>query len=177
MINDNLIFVISKYFINMRRKILIAVVCIISANLFSQTYKLETVFSDNISDKIYLSHWKILEDENNMQIDTFSLWGYQNYFDSRDDGSYEVEYFKGNSKDVYKFINQIVNFSKKYKNEDNILTHISNIQVKISTYFGYKYTLVYDKEHKVVCKFTLKRWVDILTKYVAYCESQKINYK
>ena len=34
-----------------------------------------------------------------------------------------------------------------------------------------------DTVNKVVCKFTLKRWVDILTKYVAYCESQKINYK
>ncbi|MDP4203005.1 MAG: hypothetical protein Q8861_09930 [Bacteroidota bacterium] len=161
----------------MKKITLIALVCIVSANLFSQTYKLETVFSDNSSDKTYLSHWKLIENEKQAQTDIFSLWGYQNYFESRDDGSYEVEYFKGNSKDVYQFLSSIVAFSEKYKNEDNIVTYISNVQVKISTYFGYKNTLVYDREHKVICRFTLKRWSEILAKYVSYCDNHNINYK
>ncbi|MTK53626.1 hypothetical protein [Paludibacter sp.] len=161
----------------MKKIILMALVCIVSANLFSQTYKLETVFFDNLSDKTYLSHWKLIENEKQAQTDIFSLWGYQNYFDSRDDGSYEVEYFRGNSKEVYQFLSRIVAFSEKYKNEDNIVTYISNVQVKISTYFGYKNTLVYDKEHKVICRFTLKRWSEILAKYVSYCDNRNINYK
>jgi hypothetical protein len=160
----------------MKKILLFTIVCLVSVTLFSQTYKLETVFFDNLLDKTYLSHWKLLENTNNTQIDTFSLWGYQNYFDSRDNGSYEVEYFKGNSKEVYQFLKHIVEFSEKYKEEDNILTHISNVQVRISTYFGYKQTLVYDKECKVICKFNLKQWAGILNKYVSYCEAQKINY-
>ena len=161
----------------MKRITLITVVCILTANLFSQTYKLETVFFDNLMDKTYLSHWKLLENENNNHTEIFSLWGYQNYFDSRDNGSYEIEYFKGNSKETYQFLSQIVEFSEKYKNDDNILTYISNIKVKVSTYFGYKNTLIYDKENKVVCRFTLKRWSEILSKFVSYCDNQNINYK
>jgi hypothetical protein len=163
----------------MKKTILIVILGIISMNLFSQTYKLETVFFDNLLDKTFLSHWKPLENERNLEVDadTFSLWGYQNYFDSRDNGSYEVEYFKGNAKEVYQFLTQIVQFSEKYKDEDNILTYISNVQVKITTYFGYRNTLVYDKEHKVACMFRLKRWTEILATYVSYCENLNINYK
>ena len=86
----------------MKRKILIAVVCIISANLFSQTYKLETVLNDKVTET-YLSHWKVLENSNINQIDTFSLWGYQRYFDDWVNGAYEVEYYKGNAKETYIF--------------------------------------------------------------------------
>ena len=160
----------------MKRKILIAVVCIISANLFSQTYKLETVFADKVSET-YLSHWKVLESTNINQTDTFSLWGYQRYFDDWANGAYEVEYFKGDAKEIYVFLIKIVKFTEKYKEEDKVVTNISGVQVKTLKLFGFKYTFVFDKEHKVVCKFTLKQWTEILAKFVSYCENQKIDYK
>ena len=159
----------------MKKTILIAVVCMISANLFSQTYKLETVFTDKVSET-YLSHWNVLESTNINQVDTFSLWGYQRYFDSWVDGAYEVEYYKGNAKETYIFLNQIIGFSEKYKEEDKVLTHISGVQVKSLKYRSFKYTLVYDKEFKVICKFEQKQWKEILAKFVSYCEYQKINY-
>ena len=159
----------------MKRTILIAVICIISANLFSQTYKLETVFTDKASET-YLSHWKVLESTNINQVDTFSLWGYQRYFDDWANGAYEVEYYKGNAKDIYMFLNQIIGFSEKYKEEDKVLTHISGVQVKTLKQLGFKYTLVYDKESKVICKFNQKQWSEILAKFMSYCENQKINY-
>jgi len=159
----------------MKRTILIAFVCIISPNLFSQTYKLETVFTDKVSET-YLSHWKILESTNINQVDTFSLWGYQRYFDDWVNGAYEVEYYKGNAKEIYMFLNQIIDFSKKYKDEDKVLTHISGVQVKTLKQLIFKYTLVYDKESKVICKFNQKQWTEILAKFVSYCENQKINY-
>jgi len=160
----------------MKRKILIAVVCIISANLFSQTYKLETVFTDKATET-YLSLWKVLESTNNNQIDTFSLWGYQLYFDDWVNGAYEVEYYKGNAKETFLFLNQIIGFTEKYKEEDKVLTCISGVRVKTLKQLIFKYTLVYDKENKVVCKFNLKQWTEILSKFVSYCENQKIDYK
>lgn len=160
----------------MKKIILIAIVCIVSANLFSQTYKLETVFLDEISNT-YLSHWKVLESSNNNQADTFSLWGYQLYFDDWVNGAYEVGYFKGNAKEMYTLLTQINEFTEKYKNEDKVLTYILGVQVKTLKQFGFKYTLVYDKERKVVCKFTQKQWTGILDKFVLYCDNQKINYR
>jgi len=160
----------------MKREFLIAVVCILSANLFSQTYKLETVFTDKVSET-YLSHWKVLESTNINQVDTFSLWGYQLYFDDWINGAYEVEYFKGNAKEIYKFLKQIIEFSEKYKEEDKVLTHISGVQVKTLKHLSFKFTLVYDKESKVICKFNQKQWTEILAKFVTYCEIQKIYYK
>ena len=159
----------------MKRIILVAVVCIISSNLFSQTYKLETVFTDIVSET-YLSHWKVIESTNTNQVDTFSLWGYQRYFDDWVYGAYEVEYYKGNTKEIYIFLNQIIGFSEKYKEEDKVLTHISGVQVKTLKQRSFKYTLVYDKECKVICKFEQKQWKEILTKFESYCENQKINY-
>jgi hypothetical protein len=160
----------------MKRKILIAAVCIISANLFSQTYKLETVLTDKVTET-YLSHWKVLENKNVNQIDTFSLWGYQRYFDDWANGAYEVEYYKGNAKETYTFLNHIIQFTEEYKEEDKVLTHISGVQVKTLKELSFKYTLVYDKENKVICKFNLKQWTEMLAKFVSYCENQQINYK
>lgn len=157
------------------KTILIAVVCIISANLFSQTYKLETVFTDRLSET-YLSHWKVLESTNVNQVDTFSLWGHQLYFDDWLNGAYEVEYYKGNAKEIYLFLSRIIEFTEKYKDEDKVLTYISGVPVKTVKQLTFRYTFVYDKERKVICKFNQKQWTEILSKFVSYCENQKINY-
>jgi len=174
MINNDSIYRF-KMLYKMRKTLLIAVVCIISANVFSQTYKLENVFSDKISNT-YLSYWKILENTNDARIDTFSLWGYQLYFDNLVDGAYEVEYFKGSAKEIHIFLTQILAFTEKYRNEDEVLTYILGIPVKTLNKLGFKYTIVYDKERKVICKFTQKQWIDIDNKFVSYCENQKIKY-
>jgi len=160
----------------MKKIILIAIVCIASSNLFSQTYKLEPVYLDGISNT-YLSYWKVLESPNNNPVDTFSLWGYQLYFDDWVNGSYEVEYFKGNAKEMYTLLTHINEFTEKYKNEDKVTTYILGVQVKTLKQLGFKYTLVYDKERKVVCKFNQKQWTGILNKFVLYCENQNINYR
>jgi hypothetical protein len=160
----------------MKRIILIAVICIISTNLFSQAYKLETIFSDKVTET-YLSHWKVIESTKDKNIDTFSLWGYQLYFDDWTKGAYEVEYFKGNAKEIFKFLTEINQFSEKYKNEDKILTHILGVQVKTMKQLGFKYTLVYDKENKVVCMFKQKHWLEMLTQFVSYCDEMNIDYK
>lgn len=159
----------------MKKALIISILCIISANLFSQTYKLETVFS-SIFDYVYLSHWTPLENVQNNQIDTFSLWKIHDYIDGKAGGSYEVEYFKGSSKSMYQFLKHIVEFSEKYSNENNVLTYISNVQVKISKDYAIKCTNVYDKEHKTSCQFTQKRWTEILNKFVSYCDEKKIEY-
>lgn len=159
----------------MKKNILVAVVCIISVNIFSQTYKLEAVFTDKFTET-YLSHWKILESTNINQIDTFSLWGYQRYFDDFVNGAYEVEYYKGNAKETYNFLNQIIEFTEKYKEEDKIITQIAGVQVKTLKELSFRYTLIYDSEKKVVCKFNLKQLKEILAKFVSYCENQKISY-
>lgn len=159
----------------MKRIILIATICIISTNLFSQTYKLETVFSDKVTET-YLSYWKVLESAYDFEVDTFSLWGYQLYYDNWAGGAYEIEYYKGNAKEVFKFLTDVIEFTEKYKNEDKVLTRIFGVQVKTINQLRFKYTLVYDKERKVVCKFNQKQWTDMLTQFVSYCEKLKINY-
>jgi len=44
----------------MKKPILIAVFGVFFMNVFSQTFKLETVFGDKVTET-YLSHWKVLE--------------------------------------------------------------------------------------------------------------------
>jgi len=161
----------------MRKTILLlAISCIACTNLFSQIYKLETVFEEKATET-YLSHWKLLENPNNSVVDTFGLWGYQLYHDSWITGPYEVEYFKGSAKEVFHFLKAINEFTDKYRNEDKVLTFISGVQVKTMKKLGFKYTLVYDTERKVVCKYNQKQWADILDKFVSYCSNQEIHYE
>lgn len=160
----------------MKRKILMAFFCIVSANLFSQTYKLETVFGNKYPET-YLSHWKVLESTVINQADTFSLWGYHSYSDSSANETYEVEYHKGDAKETYLFLSQIIEFTEKYREEDKVVTHISGLKVKTLKQLGVKYTLIFDKESKLVCLYNLKQWTGILAKFVSYCDNQKINYK
>lgn len=160
----------------MKRIILIAAVCIISTNLFSQTYKLETIFSDKVSET-YLSHWKVIESTEEKNINTFSLWGYQLYFDDWAKGAYETKYFKGNAKETFRFLTEINQFSEEYKNEDKVVTHIQGVQVRTMKQLGFKYTLVYDKENKVVCMFNQKQWQEMLNQFISYCDEMRIDYK
>ncbi len=39
---------------------------------------------------------------------------------------------------------------------------------------SFKYTLVYDKERKVVCKFKAKQWEDIFNQFVLFCNKEQI---
>jgi len=158
----------------MKKIILIAIICFISTHLFSQTYKLETVFSDKISET-YLSHWKALDVP--CKADTFSLWGYQLYFDDCTKGAYEVDYFKGSAKETYRFLTGILDFTEKYKEVDKVVTHIKGVQVRTLKQLGFSYTLVFEKDNKVVCMFNQKQWNAILAKFEYYCTNLEINYK
>lgn len=160
----------------MNRLTFIAVICIISTNLISQTYKLEPIFSDKASET-YLSHWKIIENSNGAKGELFSLWGYQLYYDDWTKGAYEVEYFKGNANETYKFLMSINQFTQKYRDEDQVLNHIQGVKVKTLKRLGFKYTLVFDKERKVVCMFNQKQWSEMLTQFVSYSEKKNIPYE
>lgn len=157
----------------MKKSMLLLTLCIISLNLFSQTYKLETVISDKVTET-YLSYWRVLQSTSEQKTDTFSLWGYQLYSDDWTSGSYEVQYFKGDAADMYEFLSSIVEFSKNYKDEDNVVTSINGVQIKTVNRALFKYTLVYDKERKVVCKFKAKQWEDIFNQFVSFCDKEQI---
>lgn len=152
-----------------------ATFCLISVYFFSQTYKLETVFSDKISET-YLSHWNVLEESGPGKPELFSLWGYQRYYDNWANGAYEVEYFKGTAKETYQFLSQVVEFSRNYRDLDKVVTTISGVKVKTLRTLGYRFTLAFEKENKVACQFTLNQWNDFLTRFVVYCETREINY-
>lgn len=160
----------------MKKAIFTILTCIISVSLFAQTYKLAAVYKDKTSET-YLSHWKVIENRNTSAADTFSLWGYQRYYDDWVNGAYEVEYFKGSAKDVYSFLNQVIAFTEKYREEDKVMTNISGVRVKTLVQLGFKLTLVYDKKCKVPCMFKLNQWSDMLSKFTAYCADNGINYK
>ena len=160
----------------MKKIILITAICLIATNLFSQTYKQETIFSDKVTET-YLSHWKVLETTSNIEDEIFSLWGYHFYSDDASTGTYEIEYFKGSGKEMFEFLTYIIQFTEKYKDEDKILTHILGVQVKTLKQLGFKYTLVYDKENKVVCKFNLKQWSEFQSHFISYCEKLSIDYR
>ncbi|WP_300598825.1 hypothetical protein [Niabella sp.] len=147
-----------------------------STALFSQVYKLEPVFTGRIQ-MTYLSYWKQLEKQPGQEkTDTFSLWGYQLYHDSWDTGAYEVTYFKGNAAETYRFLQAIDAFAEKYENEDKVTTTISGVRVKTFNQMRFKYTLVFDRENKVVCKFTPKQWKNIRTQFESFCQTNQIRY-
>ncbi|WP_139249672.1 hypothetical protein [Mariniphaga anaerophila] len=160
----------------MKKFLLIAVISTLSLNLFSQTFKLETVFSDKRTET-YLSYWKPLDADFETGSQYFSLWGYQLYFDDWVNGAYETEYFKGSATETFNFLTEIIQFTEKYKHEDKIVTYISGVQIKTINQLGFKYTLVYDKERKVVCMFKQKQWEEILHQFESYCTKAGINYE
>ncbi|MBO9594410.1 MAG: hypothetical protein J7599_16010 [Niabella sp.] len=148
-----------------------------ATTLFSQVYKLEPVFTDRVQ-MTYLSYWKQLEGPPAQEkTDTFSLWGYQLYHDSWNTGAYEVAYFKGNATDSYHFLQAIDAFAEKYENEDKVTTIISGVRVKTLNQMLFKYTLVFDTDNKVVCKFTRKQWKNILAQFESFCQANQILYK
>lgn len=159
----------------MKKIVLLAAMCVVSTTLLSQTYKLETVFADKTSET-YLSHWKVLETPQ-QEAEKFSLWGYQRFSDSWAINAYEVEYFKGDAQATFNFLKGIIEFTEKYKNEGGVLTYLDGVQVKTLKEMGFKFTLVYDRERKVVCSFNQKQWTEILDKFVSYCKEHEINYK
>jgi len=147
-----------------------------STLLFSQVYKLESVFTDRIQ-MTNLSYWKPLEGKTGKEMpDTFALWGYHLYHDDWNTGPYEVEYFKGNAAAMHHLLQAIDAFAEKYENEDKVLTTIAGVRVKTLNQMRFKYTLVFDKENKVVCKFTRKQWRKILTDFEAFCKTNHISY-
>ena len=160
----------------MNKTSLLFLISLISANLFSQVYKLEQIYGDKATET-YLSHWKTLENSIQNQPEIFSLWGFHQYFDDWANGAYEVEYFKGNAQQIFKFLSQVVEFTNQYGSENNILTYISDVKVKTLKVSLFKYTLVFDKEQKVACLFNLKQWNTMLTKFTEYCENSGIEYK
>ncbi|MFB9055861.1 hypothetical protein ACFFU9_03815 [Mariniflexile ostreae] len=160
----------------MKKTILTMAMGMISMLSFSQTYQLETIFSDK-STETYLSYWKVLESSHDVEMDSFSLWGHQLFFDDWANGAYEVEYFKGNSKETFKFLSAINQFTEKYKNTDKVVTQISGVRVKTIKQLGFKYTLVYNKDNQVVCKFKEKHWLEMLSKFILFCEKSNIIYK
>ena len=159
----------------MKKIILTLVVYTIALNLFSQTYKLESVYPDRNAET-YLSYMKVIDDSVNSEANNFVLWGYQFYNESWL-YAYEVEYFKGEAKDLFIFLTEIIEFTKKYKNEDSVLTFIKGVKVKTLNKMGFKYTLVYDKEFKVMCKFNQNQWEEMLEKFKLVCENKGILYK
>lgn len=160
----------------MKNLILVIIILFTCTTLFSQTYKLETVFSH--PSETYLSHYKILESNIDVDSDTFSLWGHHLYYDDWVDGAYEVDYFKGNANKVFQFLTEIIQFTDTYKNEDLVLTYIYGVKVKTSKkILGIRATLVYDREGKVACAFNQKQWTRILNDFIEYCDKHKINYK
>ncbi|MBZ4190700.1 hypothetical protein [Niabella beijingensis] len=160
----------------MKRLILSVLFVCFCSSLFSQVYKLETVFSER-GQTTFLSYWKQLDKESlKERKDTFSLWGYQLYHDSWASGAYEVEYFKGSAAAMYQLLREIDAFSEKYGNEDKVLTRIEGVQVKTLRQMGFRYTLVFDRENKVVCKFTQKQWKNILTDFETFCKTNGISY-
>lgn len=156
----------------MKKTVLTVLLVLSTLTLSSQTFKLETVFSDKVTET-YLSYWKVLDSESISS--TFSLWGYHLYFDDWSKGAYEVEYFKGNAVEMHDFLVSVCDFTDKYRDEDKVVTYISGVKVKTIKSMGFKYTLVFDPEGKVPCMFNGKQWNDMLAEFESYCE--KLNLK
>lgn len=161
----------------MKKLILLLIICFgTSSSLFSQTYKMEKVFHDALSET-YLSHWSPLDSLAATDTDNkFSLWGHQRYDESWII-AYEVEYFKGSAKQMHDFLRGIIEFTQKYNREDEIVTYISGVQVKTVKKYLVKSTVVYDKERKVICYFTENGWNDIFDKFIKYCRKNNIVYQ
>ena len=159
----------------MKKTLLIAIITCLCAALSAQTYKLVPVFEDRYPET-YLSHWKVLENAGTAPADTFSLWGYHRYFDDLQKGTYEVSYFKGDARATYLFLKGVVDFSLQYRDQDKVQTTIAGVRVRTSKELSFRYTLVFDKENKVICMYNLKQWTEILKKMEDYCLLNKIAY-
>lgn len=152
----------------------IAFCCLASISLFSQVYKLESIFEDKAK-YTTLSYWNMLDDSQASKVDTFSLWGYKSYTGSELYG-YEVEYFKGDSKQMFNFLTKVAGFADKYKNEDKIQTCILGVKVRTMKQMLFKYTFVYDDKGRDCCLCTANQWANMLDKFVAFCERKNIRY-
>ncbi len=158
----------------MKRFIFSIAMCLASISLFSQTYKLRSVFENRIKN-VSLSYWDILEESEVSKADTFSLWGYQFYTDAELRG-YEVEYFKGNPEQMFNFIKKVAALAQKYRSEDRIQTYISGVKVRTFSRLGFKYTYVYDKEGRDCCVLSANKWGKMLDEFIAFCRQQNIQY-
>ncbi len=145
-------------------------------NVSAQVYSLQTVYQ--YQSTFYLSHWKIIENSaDTIPDDTFSLWGNHKYGESWVDNAYEVEYYKGNAKDTYRFLSELVNFGKKYTYKDSYVTYIQGVKVKTQIVWNRQNLFIYDKDEKVVAVIDEKMNLTLFDSFILYCKKNNIIYQ
>jgi len=145
--------------------------------VFSQVYNLQTVYEYGQM-SFYLSHWKVIDSPtDSTEYDTFSLWGYQRYGESWVDNAYEVEYFKGNAKDTFRFLNELIIFRKRYNDKNKYVAYIQGVKVKTQYLWKRQLLLVFDKEGKVAVVLDEKMNTAMLDNFVQYCKKNNIAYQ
>lgn len=160
----------------MKKSLVIFTLSLFSTGLFSQVYNLQTVYKNQST--LFLSHWVVVEvPTDSIKSDTFSLWGYQKYGESWVDNAYEVEYFKGNAKDTYRFLNELIKFRKKYNDKENYVTYIQGVKVKSQYFWKRQLLLVFDKEGKVAVVLDEKMITTMFNNFIQYCEKNNIAYQ
>ena len=128
---------------------------VLSSSIYGQVFKLRELF---YSTDLNLTHWQIIEQKNTEQTDSFQLWGEHRYDQSWMAATYEVEYFKGDARSTFSFLNELISSFKKYKNEKNILLIIDGVQVK---FLSFDRVRIYDKERKVYGTTNLNRLTEM----------------
>lgn len=141
----------------------------------SQAYKVDDLLSISTTNT-YFSYLKPLETSGTTAANDniFVLWGNQRYGDSWADTSYEVQYFKGNPAETYQFLQNVIRFTEKYRNEDGIIGFYNGVKVKTFKVLGIKYTSIYDSENKVVTLVSEKQLNSMLAKLIEYCSANSI---
>ena len=97
----------------------------ISNQVSSQIFKINDIYNSAF---INFSHWKVLEQTERAVSDSFLLWEEKQYSESLS-SNYKIQYYKADAKNMFSFLNELVQFTEKYRNENNMLTFIKGVQV------------------------------------------------
>lgn len=144
-----------------------------SLNIFSQTYEVKDIYTSG--DDFKISHLKPLENNENTYSSIFSIWGIVNLKDDIPHLFSELDFFKGNASETFKFLTLLNQIEEKYPNKE-IRTSISETQIRTYKFLGTKYMILYDKNGRATDSFTKRQLSKMLKKFTSYCEKEDISY-
>lgn len=155
----------------MKRILLISLITLLSLNIYSQISRTKYIVKQRDNGLVSYEYY---DENDNFDYCIFSMYGrniqYQYITDI-------ISLNIGNAVYAYDFFKELLEFSKKYKDEDGVSKKINDVYVSHSKKYGARYCLILPPEETnslIIKDSDIEKYIK---KLVSYCKEVGIKYE